>query len=114
MTTVRIRKTAGNVSGIEISGHSGYAAEGEDIVCAAVTSAVRYAEVLLNDILGLDIPFRIDSGSTCISFSVPSPPPTGESDSLLQSVFMGFVRYMEQLSAEYPDHIKVTEVQHNA
>ena len=36
----------------EVKGHSGYAEAGSDIVCAAVTSAVRLVECSLNDVLG--------------------------------------------------------------
>ena len=32
-----------------------YASEGEDIVCAAVTSAVRLVECAVNDVLGLEL-----------------------------------------------------------
>ena len=112
MTTVRIYRKAGAVSGIEISGHSGYAAEGGDIVCAAVTSAVRYAEVLLNEVLDQGIHFECDPESVSISFSDPSP--ADGSKSGRGAVFQGFARYMEQLSVEYPDYLKVMEVQQNA
>jgi len=114
MTTIRVYRKAGVVSGIEISGHSGYASEGEDIVCAAVTSAVRYAEVLLNDVLDADIKFRVDSESAFLSFFDLYPSPDDGETSARAAVLEGFARYMKQLSVEYPDYIKVMEVQQNA
>lgn len=114
MTTVNIYKKAGIILRIEVSGHSGYAAEGEDIVCAAVTSAVRYAEVILNEVLNLGILFVTDPETAFISFDYPVNSPAIEKLSSCSATFVGFARYMKGLSAEYPDYIKVMEVQHNA
>ena len=41
------------LTGFEVKGHSGLAPQGEDILCAAVTSAVRLTECAVNDILSL-------------------------------------------------------------
>ena len=52
MTTVRLIKNGGNIVGFDVSGHSGYADEGSDIVCAAVSSVVEFTESLINDSFG--------------------------------------------------------------
>ena len=114
MTTVRIVRKDNNIFRIEIHGHSGYAEEGEDIVCAAVTSAVRYAEVMLNEVLRLGIIFAANQDNAYISFSPSSLSASGFGKSGGSAVFEGFARYMKELSSEYPDHIKVLEVQHDA
>ena len=54
MTTVTFLTEEARIVGFDAQGHSGYAAEGEDLVCAAVTSAVRLAECAVNDVLGLE------------------------------------------------------------
>jgi len=41
MTTVTFHIEGSRITGFEMQGHSGYAPQGEDIVCAALTSAVR-------------------------------------------------------------------------
>ena len=57
MIQVRIfRQADGRITGFDVSGHSGTACAGEDIVCAAVTSAVRLTECAVNDVLGLEAP----------------------------------------------------------
>ena len=50
MTTVTFQTEGSRIVGFEVKGHSGYAPEGEDIVCAAVTSAVRLTECTINEI----------------------------------------------------------------
>lgn len=114
MTNVSIYKKAGSIVRIELRGHSGYAPEGEDIVCAAVTSAVRYAEVLLNSILKLGVPFETDPETAFLSFSCPSQFPADGKQIGCGEIFLGFAQYMRQLSVEYPNYMKVMEVQHNA
>ena len=53
MTTVTFLTEEARIVGFDAQGHSGFAAEGEDIVCAAVTSAVRLVEATINDVMGL-------------------------------------------------------------
>ena len=54
MTTVTFYSEGSRLTGLEMKGHSGYAPQGEDIVCAALTSAVRLTECAVNDVLGLE------------------------------------------------------------
>ena len=42
MTKVEIFNHDGRIHGFSVSGHSGYAEEGSDIVCAAVSAAVTF------------------------------------------------------------------------
>ena len=114
MTTVKIRKKDGHVVRIEVSGHSGYASEGEDIVCAAVTSAVRFTETLLNDVRKLDIPFQSDPDAVFLTFGLADRIPADEKHSFYTAVMQGFAVYMKQLSVEYPNYIQVLEVPQNA
>ena len=48
MTTVTFHTEGSRIVSFEVQGHSGYAPEGEDIVCAAVTSAIRLVEATVN------------------------------------------------------------------
>jgi len=73
MTTVTFRVEGNRIAGFDARGHSGYAGAGADIVCAAVTSAIRLVEATVNDVLGLagavlrDAFRPIQSGSSSIS-----------------------------------------------
>ena len=44
MTKIEFFNHDGRINGFAVSGHSGYAEEGSDIVCAAVSSAVKLTE----------------------------------------------------------------------
>ena len=102
------RTERGRITGFDAAGHSGYAPEGEDIVCAAVTSAVRLVEATVNDVLGLAASVRVRSQDAAISFRLPgSLGPTAES--ACQALLAGLMVYLSQLHDEFPQHIEVLE-----
>lgn len=53
MTTVTFHSADSRLDGFVVEGHSGYAEEGADIVCAAVSAAVGLTECTINEVLGL-------------------------------------------------------------
>ena len=108
MTTVRFRTEGNRVTGFDSAGHSGYAEEGEDIVCAAITSAIRLVEATVNDVLGLAASVKIREESATISLRLPGGlDPTAEST--CQALMTGLMVYFAQLHDEYPDNIEVLE-----
>ena len=68
MTTITFRSQGSRITGFDVQGHSGYAEAGADIVCAAITSAVRLVETTVNDVLGLAASVKVrerDASSVC-------------------------------------------------
>ena len=53
MTNVQILKNNGNIIGFVISGHSGYAEEGSDIICSAISTLSQSICVGLENVLNL-------------------------------------------------------------
>ena len=108
MTTVTFRMAEGRITGFDAVGHSGYAEAGADIVCAAVTSAVRLVEATVNDVLGLAASVKIREQDAAILFRLPGGlGPTTEST--CQSLLTGLMVYLTQLHDEYPDNVEVLE-----
>ena len=108
MTTVAFHLEGSRIVGFEVNGHSGYADEGSDIVCAAVTSAVRLVEATVNDVMGLCASVKVCEKTATISFRLPgSLGPTAENT--CQNLLTGMMVYLSQLHDEYPDNIEVLE-----
>ena len=108
MTTVTFLTEESRIIGFDAKGHSGYAAEGEDIVCAAVTSAVRLVEATVNDVMGLCASVKVDQETAAISFRLPGGlAPTAEFT--CQNLMTGLMVYLAQLHDEYPENIEVME-----
>jgi uncharacterized protein YsxB (DUF464 family) len=108
MTTVTFFSENERITGFTVSGHSGYAPEGEDIVCAAVTSVVRLAECTINEVLGLEASVKVKQKDASISLKLPGGL-SGSNDSVCQSLLTGMMVYLSQLHEEYPEHVIVLE-----
>ena len=106
MTTVTFYSEGSRVTGFEVKGHSGYAPEGEDIVCAAVTSAVRLVECAVNDVLGLEASVKVKEQDASISLKLPGGLEE-TSESTCQTLLAALMVYLTQLQEEYPDHLMV-------
>ncbi len=96
------------ITGFDVQGHSGYAEAGSDIVCAAVTSAVRLVETTVNDVLGLAASVKVREKDASISLRLPGGlSPTAEST--CQTLLAGLMVYFAQLHDEYPHNIEALE-----
>jgi len=108
MTTIRFLTEGSRITGFEVSGHSGYAEAGSDIVCAAVTGAVRLVEATINDVFGLAATVKVREKSGSISLRVPGG--LSERDEhAVQGLLSGMMLYFSELHDEYPDNVEVLE-----
>ena len=108
MTTITFQSQGSRVIGFDVQGHSGYAEAGADIVCAAVTSAVRLVETTVNDVLGLAASVKVRESDASISLRLPGS--LGQTaESTCQSLLAGLMVYFSALHDEYPDNIEVLE-----
>ena len=95
------------INGFSVSGHSGYAEAGNDIVCAAVSAAVALAETTINDVCGAKAKVRVKNEDARITLTLPA---TCEEEEAVQAVLAGMMLYFVGLRDEYPDYIEVLEV----
>ena len=104
MIEVTFTSEGSRITGFEVKGHSGLAPAGEDILCAAVTSAVRLAECAVNDVLGLE--------AADASISLKLPGGLGQTnESTCQTLLTAMMVYFADLHEEYPDHIIVLDME---
>ncbi len=108
MTTVTFFTEGKRIIGFDAKGHSGYAEAGSDIVCAAVTSAVRVVEATINDVLGLAASVKVRKKSGTVEFRLPGGL-SATAESTCQSLLAGMMLYFTELHDEYPDNIEVME-----
>ena len=108
MTTVTFLTEGKRIIGFDAKGHSGYAEAGSDIVCAAITSAIRLVEATVNDVMGLCAAVKVNQRDTTISLRLPGGL-AQTAESTCQNLLTGLMVYLTQLHDEYPDHIEVME-----
>ena len=107
MIKVDIFNQNGRIHGFSVSGHSGYAEQGSDIVCASVSSAVTMTECIINDVLGNHANTRVNENEPRITLTLPA---ACDDEDAVQAVLTGFMLTMCSLRDDYPDFIEVMEV----
>jgi len=108
MTTITFRTEGDRIVGFDSQGHSGYAEEGSDIVCAAISSTVGLVVTTINDVLGLAASVKVRESDASISLRLPgglSP----EAEFACQNLLTGLMVYFAELRDEYPENIEVLE-----
>ena len=95
------------ITGFSVSGHSGYAEAGSDIVCAAITAIVTMAEATINEVCGAKAKVRVKEEDARITLTLPTSCDEEES---VQAVLAGMMLTLCSMRDDYPDYIEVLEV----
>ncbi len=111
MTRVVVKKSAlTGFSVISTEGHSGYADEGSDIVCAAVSSANELVINILES-FSADIELDIDAEKPYFCCRVLQNDTNAAMKDSLQRIAKGYVKFVSDLADTYPKYLKIsTEV----
>ncbi len=107
MTKCEFFTEGDRITGFSVSGHSGYAEEGQDIVCAAVSAVVSMAEATINDVCGAKAKVRVNKEDARVTLTLPTS--CDEEDSV-QAVLAGMLITLCSMRDDYPDYIEVMEV----
>ena len=107
MTRCEFYTEEDRITGFSISGHSGYAEAGQDVVCAAITAVVTMAEATINDVCGAKAKVRVKEEDARITLTLPTSCDEEES---VQAVLAGMLLTLCSLRDDYPDYIEVLEV----
>ena len=95
------------ITGFSVSGHSGYAEAGSDIVCAAISAVVTMAEATINDVCGAKAKVRVKDEQARITLTLPA---SCDEEEAVQAVLSGMMLTLLSLREDYPDYIEVLEV----
>ena len=95
------------ITGFSISGHSGYAEAGSDIVCAAISAAVTMAEATINDVCGAKAKVRVKDEQARITLTLPV---SCDEEETVQAILAGMMITLCGMRDDYPDYIEVLEV----
>ena len=94
------------IKGFSVKGHSGYAEEGEDIVCASISSTLWMTVNGLENVVGAKVTYKQTDAKVTLEVSEES---LCEAQDLLRS----FREFLCNLSIEYEDYLTVKEVHVN-
>ena len=100
MITVKFFTKSGEVRGFEVKGHSGLAERGEDILCAAVSSACYMTVNTLTEVLKVKVDAEVNEDGY---MKVLVSEATVEAENLLK----GFCLHIRELAKDYRKNLKV-------
>ena len=95
------------ITGFSVSGHSGYAESGSDIVCAAISAVVTMAEATINEVCGTKAKVRVKDEDARVTLTLPT---SCDEEEAVQAVLAGMLLTLCSLRDDYPDYIEVLEV----
>lgn len=101
MVKVKFTTVDGKFVGIECNGHCEYADEGEDIVCASLSSIVQTAVLGIMQILGINIAYETDDKDGYLYAMLPKKLTVQQShdaDLILKIAYLGVSDLYENFS----------------
>ena len=107
MTKCEFFRENERITGFSVSGHSGYAEAGQDIVCAAISAVVTMAEATINDVCGAKAKVRVKDEQARITLTLPV---SCDEEETVQAVLAGMMITLAGMRDDYPDYIEVLEV----
>ncbi len=106
MTEVTVYSESGHITAVTAKGHTGFAEQGEDIVCAALSSIIQTALLGLLTVVGIEVKYdRVEGEDTRLSFSLPQLDKDArhDADVILNTMLCG----VSDLYSEYSDFISL-------
>ena len=110
MTKVTFSSREDKLLLVDILGHAGYADEGEDIVCAAISSAVMLTHALLFDVQRIPVDTLIEDDGAHIRITLPEGAGMDRGQDALQALRLHFT----ELEQNYSEFLSVMEVHTDA
>ncbi len=100
------RNSAGSIASIRINGHSGYAEEGSDIICSAVSVTAYTAGGALEDLAGLKNCYSEGNGHMTIRLPVDmDDQQTKTAAIIMETTAIGF----KQIGLSYGKYVSVMD-----
>ena len=111
MTKITFFRSGGSFYGFEEEGHSGYAEEGQDILCAALSAMTMLIVNTIEIAYASDVEYSVDEGATRIKVMSRAALAEYEDDDAkryaVSGLFCGYYYQLNDLLEEYYDNLSV-------
>lgn len=100
MTIIKIKRENGHIVKVNCDGHTDFGEEGEDIVCAALSSVVQTAILGLLKVAVIPIDYQILDQVGSLQFTLPklTDKERHDADMILETMFCGIADLNEGFS----------------
>ena len=100
MTKVTFRLREGKIAGFTLEGHSNYASSGNDIVCAALSSAAYLVINTITDVMNIPASANAEDGYITVAIEKGY-------EEQCRDILKGLELHINSLKKQYPKNIKV-------
>ena len=112
MTKITFYRSGGSFYGFHEEGHTGYADEGQDILCAALSAMTMLIINTVEVAYASSVDYDIDEETTNIRVRSKAALPEYEDDELkryaVSGIFLAYYKQIEDLMEEYYDFLDVS------
>ena len=114
MTKITFYRSGGSFYGFEEKGHTGYASEGEDILCAALSAMTMLIVNTIEIAYASDVEYSVNEGATEIKVVSKAALVEFEEDDnkryAVSGLFCGYYYQLNDLAEEYYENLSVEVV----
>ena len=104
MTRIELERRAGRFCGLSVSGHSGYAEAGGDIVCAAVSAITELTANGITEIAGVPAELSSDPATAAVRLRLTD----GQAqDPLCQAFLAAFFQEAARIAEDYAEYVTI-------
>lgn len=104
MINATFRRDSRGLCGLDIGGHAGFAQWGEDVVCAAVTSAVQLTANGITEVLDVKADVTVDDNHIHIALLEDA---TLAAFQMMDALYL----HLDILEKQYPQNIEITALE---
>ena len=106
MTDIKLKRINNSIVEVEASGHTGYGEQGEDIVCAGISTLLQSSLLGLLQVAKVNVKYTIEAETGKLKFTLPSNLTADEKhdcDVILNTLLCG----LQDFYTEYSDFINL-------
>ncbi len=106
MTDITVYRKNNSIVEVSASGHTGYGEQGEDIVCAGVSTLIQSALLGLLQVVGINVKYTVNEEQGSLRFTLPDNLTREErhdADIVLNTMLAGLTDFY----GEYSDYINL-------
>ncbi|MDR0751147.1 MAG: ribosomal-processing cysteine protease Prp [Christensenellaceae bacterium] len=105
MTTIRCYHENGKIFRVEAKGHAGYASDGPDVVCAAVSTLVQGALLGLIEVAKVSVSQKYSDGFLLFDILDSNISTRHSADIILETMCVA----IRDIEKDYPAHVKLED-----
>ena len=114
MTKIVFFRSGGVFYGFEEQGHAGFAAAGDDVLCAALSAMTMFLVNTIEVAYASHVDYDIDEGATRITVRAKAALPEFEADDYkryaVSGIMMGYYCQLGEMLEDYAEYLDVSVI----